>query len=409
MIFLTGSTGFLGRELLARLLLRTPDRFALLVRPATGVESAKRIEQILGGLFPQGVAARFADRIEIVEGDIALENFGLGASQFDDLARRTSTVFHSAASTALNSTVEEARPINVTGTANVLDLADRAFQSHGAPISFFHISTAYVAGDCDQVVKPHELRLDGPFRNGYEHSKAESEALVRNSRSIKATIFRPSIIVGDSVTGETSAFNVVYVPAKFISKGLFRALPGIPSTPFDIVPVDYVADAIIELSLRHQEGGAAYHLSVGVGRETTPHEILEFIIQTYNRFYAQRKTLLGVPLFLSPDLVSRGLTAAMHGVERVEKMFSHQIGVLRQVLPFVPYMTSNPRFDTSNTVADLGNILAAPPLFKTYAERLFEYCFHTNWGRRPWTNPHNHDSWLDRYMLSMAPRAIQSI
>ncbi len=134
----------------------------------------------------------------------------------------------------------------------------------------YYVSTAYVAGLRQGVVGPDELSFSAGFRNAYEQTKAEAEALVRDvSSRFPTVIFRPSIIVGDSISGQTSAFNVIYVPAKLLVRGLFRFVPAVPNIPFDVVPVDYVADAIAHLSRLPLPSGTCYHLTVGIGREST--------------------------------------------------------------------------------------------------------------------------------------------
>lgn len=402
MYLVTGSTGFLGRELLARLLVEPPSRcgdprIAVVVRPQGDQDGQARIRELLRTIFGDD-APRFADSVEVIPGDITLPNFGLGDAAFDDLARRVEGVYHSAASTDLNPPLEEARLNNVAGTVNTLDLARRASAFSGRPADFFHVSTAYVAGSNCSVVSPEFLASSG-FRNGYEQSKAEAEIEVRRETSVNSCIFRPSVIVGDSVTGQTSAFNVLYIPAKFVLKGLLRVLPASPTAPFDVVPVDYVADAIVALSRHPNRTSSAYHLTVGVGRESTPLEILEQLLHAFEKYRIKGRSLLHVPPLLSPEMLSSLLamvSAAYTQLEKWEQIICRRLPVLKHILPFVPYMADNPRFDTASARRDLDGILNPPPLFKFYAERIFAYCIQTDWGRLPWHNPANYHSWFSR-------------
>ena len=418
MILLTGGTGFLGREVLGRLLLSIPDsRFVLIVRPNGTEDVSLRIQQVLAETFSPEQAAQLMERIEVVAGDMTLEKFGMADSEFDQLASRIHTIYHGAASTSLKQPIEEAWPINVQGTAQTVRLAEladskiRNGSSHvshtdsswiGDGIRMNHISTAYVAGDTKEVVTPDQLNLSVNFRNGYERSKAEAEMLVRAmDENVSRTIFRPSVIVGDSVTGQTSAFNVVYIPAKFLSKGFLHAVPASPNIPFDIVPVDYVADAVAALGSMPKARGRCYHLTAGLGRETSPIEILDILIHTVNEYrnHCSRRGLKKLPFIPIDELLALAeisLTAARSSVKNFEKFFGKRLDVILQTLPFVPYMMSNPRFEATDTFTDLNGVLPQPPLFKLYAERLFKYCLETNWGKIPWENPHNRLIWHER-------------
>jgi hypothetical protein len=191
--------------------------------------------------------------------------------------------------------------------------------------------------------------------------------------------------VGDSQTGHTSAFNVIYVPARMIATGVLKTLPAKPLAPFDVVPVDYVADALFQLSQKKDRSANCYHLCAGVGRESNPWEIVEFLIKVFERYSLRGLQVLHAPAFLSPELLHkiyasiRSVTeVARSRVRTLERIVGKQGGA---TLPFLPYMIQNPRFDTTETVSDLGGLAA--PLFSEYAERLFRYCAETDWGRLP--------------------------
>ncbi len=420
MIFLTGGTGFLGRELLARLLLLYPnEKIGVLVRKSADSDSHVRVREILQTIIDPMDLSDAAERVEVIEGDISEFNFGLGDGEFDALAKRCTAIFHSAATTTLNQDRVTAERINVSGTAHVVALASRAHELGNERLFLNHISTAYVAGNSSAIVTPDNLDLNVPFRNAYERSKAEAETLVRAiSDKMPTCVFRPSIIVGDSKTGRTSAFNVIYIPARLLVQGVFLKFPALPNIPFDIVPVDYAADAIVTLSALHrhlgEKSGRCYHICAGVNRESTPWEILELLISTVNK-YRKRGGLLSMPSLVPPEVLSVAHHSFSAGVKILERMVTARLNVFRQTLPFIPYMMNNPRFDISDTVKDLAlarsmhgalmsnsqfnmeknlsssrlilpsdeNILSQPPLFSSYAERVFKFCIDTNWGKNP--------------------------
>ncbi|MCB0344570.1 MAG: SDR family oxidoreductase [Bdellovibrionales bacterium] len=395
MIFLTGATGFLGREVLGRMLVASPDETVLVLVRASKEQSAQqRVRTILNETFGESLAGKYSERVRVLEGDLSLENFGLGDSAIKDLSNDVNQIFHCAASTDLGQSLVDARAANVGGAQRVLRFARECSKSAETPCSLLHVSTAYVAGDTDQVVASSDLCLNRSFRNGYEQSKAEAEQLVRAASSdLKTCIVRPSMIVGDSITGATSAFNVIYIPARYIASGLFKVLPARANTPCDLVPVDYVADAVIALAESSQESGLCYHLCSGVGRESTLREIVDLVLKTFNEARRRGLSLLQAPQLISPDTFSHLYRG---GFKNIEEQFSRGLRVLKEILHLLPYMAANPRFDMSLTNRTLEGLVTPAPLFKDYGPLVFNYCLQTNWGKREWTNPDNLQNWWMR-------------
>ena len=262
-LLLTGSTGFVGMELLARALERTDRRVTALVRAASADAARARIDGVLDDLF--GTRAReYRQRVRAVAGDLLAPGLGLDGRTRDELAERTTTLVHSAASVSFTLPLAQARAVNVEGTRHVVELAEHAARRGGLDC-YGHISTAYVAGDHSGRFDERALDVGQDFRNSYEQTKFEAERLVRE-RELPARILRPSIIVGDRHSGWTAAFNVLYWPLRALSRGLFSAIPADPASPVDAVSVDYVADAVH--TLVHDpapvaEGGETYHLIAG--------------------------------------------------------------------------------------------------------------------------------------------------
>jgi thioester reductase-like protein len=394
-VLVTGGTGFLGAEVISRLLSsiqleRRPEVVRVLVRGDDAEEKFR-------SLCKKVIAAKLDPTpLKLVRGDIQLENLGLGQSEFDTLAASTSRIIHSAASTHLGQSLELARDTNVRGTKNILNLAQKS-REFGSFDTFFHVSTAYVAGDTTSTVRSSNLCLNRPFKNGYEQAKAEAEVLIRGA-NLNYCIYRPSIIVGDSESGITTSFNVLYVPVKFLVRGFFSALPFNSSTPFDVVPVNYVADALSALSgysfvhpsgrivRAGQRNSDCYHLTVGFGRESSPWEIVEFVLQAFNRSKLSKIGPLHIPALIPQEmlhLVHHSICVARTGVKSLEKLFTKKLGILSQILPFLPYLIRNPQFDSFETDRDLKGIVDQAPAFNSYAEKLFLYCMDSDWGRNP--------------------------
>ena len=164
-------------------------------------------------------------RAVAIAGDLTAPRLGLG-ERHDEIAAGVGTVIHSAASVAFDLPIEEARAINVEGTRRVLDFAGAVPDLQRVA----YVSTAYVAGDRRGTVYEDD-RETGTFRNSYERSKHEAEAVVRSS-TLPWTIARPSIIVGESTTGWTASFNVLYGPLRAFAAGrLSRCCPRAGARP----------------------------------------------------------------------------------------------------------------------------------------------------------------------------------
>ncbi|MGA3082753.1 MAG: SDR family oxidoreductase, partial [Terracidiphilus sp.] len=186
LIFITGATGFLGARLVRELLERQPlATLALLIRDQARQTGRQRAD----ALVPE--AAR--QRVEVYSGDVGQPNCGLASAAFERLSAETTRVVHCAATVRFDHTLDEARRINVEGTRRVLDFAAAARNLR----SLAYVGTAYVAGEREGLVREDELAVGQSYRNTYEQTKAEAEALVRSRLGeLPGVILRPSIIVG---------------------------------------------------------------------------------------------------------------------------------------------------------------------------------------------------------------------
>jgi thioester reductase-like protein len=357
-VLLTGATGFVGMELLARYLERT-ERPVLTVVRAGGEEAAReRIDGVLANLFGED-AGRYADRVTAFAGDLTAPDLGLDRGRWDLLAAESTMIVHCAASVSFGLTLEEARAINVEGTRRMLALAGRA-QELGGLERYAQVSTAYVAGTHGGRFRECDLDVGQSFNNSYEQSKFESERLVRSHPELPFTVLRPSIVVGDRNSGWTAAFNVLYWPLRALARGLFPAVPAIPSAPVDVVSIDYVADGIHALC--ESSGGIrhTYHLTAGTEASTIA-EIAE-LASAY--FQQPPPRLLSPAEFMSAD----------HGVAR---------SMLEEGAMYFPYFSVTTTFDDAFARAKLepAGISAAP--LREYMSRLLDYATWSRWGKHP--------------------------
>lgn len=358
-VLLTGATGFLGRELLARLL--DQGREVLVVaRDRPGQPARERIHHTLDSL---GTSRR--EGLTVAAGDVRAEGLGLDASgrSWLDGAGPVS-IIHSAAEVRFHLPLETMRAHNVGAVQNVLRLAE----SLGDRLERVdHVSTAYVAGDRVGRVLESEGDAGQIARNPYEASKLEAEEVVR-AAPVPWAIHRPSIIVGDASSGRAGSFKVLYWPLSIYARGRFRTVFGRASCPLDVVPVDFVADAILRLSQQPEALGRAYHLCAGPELQTTVGEVGELA----------RDILGGRPLrFVDPDFYTRYLRPwVLPVLRRIRPEVARSGGV------YLPYLRSNPEFDVREREARLGPECSPPPVAR-YFETVLRFALATDFGRRP--------------------------
>src|SRR6202030_255643 len=266
-IFLTGSTGYIGAHIAAILLDRHSDRLNLLVRAKTEQEAHARLWHALQlHLDFSQVRDALETRISVFRGDLTDARFGLENAEYARLVGTTEAVIHCAAS--LNRKSEKScLNVNLRGTLEVAQLARRAQDAHGLR-RFSQVSTVAVAGHRSHEVVAEDASIDWNRSDydPYARTKKFCEHMVRELLpDVSRTVFRPSIVLGDSRRPETTQFDMVRA---------FVFLAGLPVLPFrpddcvDIVPVDYVADAIVTWHQHPSPRHEIYHLSSGVKSES---------------------------------------------------------------------------------------------------------------------------------------------
>ncbi|WP_302081424.1 SDR family oxidoreductase [Salinibaculum rarum] len=250
--FLTGFPGFLGVSLTERLLERG-ETVTCLVQPKYHDTAGERAEELR---HSTGVAS---ERLTLVTGDITDPNLGLDDPE--TVREQTSELYHLAAIYDLGVDRAPAEAVNVGGTERVLD-----FTMQAGVERLHYVSTCYVSGRHDGVFGPDDLDVGQSFNNHYEATKFEAEVAVqeRMDDGLPATIYRPAIAVGDSQTGETAKYDGLYYLLR-----LFDRQPRIAVGPihppsrryeFNVVPRDFVVDAIAELSGRAETAGSVFQL-----------------------------------------------------------------------------------------------------------------------------------------------------
>jgi nucleoside-diphosphate-sugar epimerase len=219
-------------------------------------------------------------------------------------------------------------------------------------------------------VRENELAVGQSYRNTYEQTKAEAEAVVQSRLgSLPGVILRPSIIVGDSRTGVTSSFKMMYWPLKIYARRLWRTVPGYPDAVLDIVPVDFVASSVAQLLFDEAALGCTVHLCAGPRASATIQQVAHRAMEYFNG---------PEPRFVDPRfffaVVRPLLFLSLWGRKR---------RVLRDGRAYRDYFTMRMQFDTSNAERLLQPAGVSPPPVLDYLDRLFHYCVASDWGRKP--------------------------
>jgi thioester reductase-like protein len=343
LVFFTGFPGFIGTRVVRKLLESDPK-----LRVATLVEG-KMVERAREAADRIGVG----DRIELLAGDIGDRRLGLTDEQRERLTAEVTVAYHLAAIYDLAVPADVAQLVNVDGTGNVLDLlADcRKLERHN------YVSTAYVAGDRTGHVYEHELLMGQGFKNHYESTKFQAEVWVRQSLDrIPTTIYRPAIVVGDSQTGETQKFDGPYYILRTISRTVRMKTPipqfGKSDAPFNVVPVDFVVDALVSAASDPEAVGETFHL---VDPEPVTAQELTTLL---SREYAGKDPAYKLP----PKAVEASLRS-----KTVRKAFQ---GVPREG---IVYLNHPVRFDTRRASAVLARSGLRCPRFEEYVGPMVEF------------------------------------
>jgi len=354
-IFLTGATGYIGSYVAARLL-EQGERLSVLVRAESRGQAAERLWQAWQLHFPEfaAFAERLRAQVEIFAGDVTQPRFGLDEAAYGRLVTVTDSVIHAAAT--LNRRSERScLNVNLRGTLEVIQLARRARELHGLA-RFSHVSTVAVAGHRSHEIVSEDESIDWSRADydPYARTKKFSEHMVRELlEGVPIAIFRPSIVLGDSRRPETTQFDMVRA---------FAFLAGLPILPFrpedkiDIVPVDFVADAIATLHRKERTEHGIYHLSSGADSES------------YRRITASLAEAAGSrpPLFL--PWLERPFGAVVNFAAGLGRSRLGRGASLLKV--FYPYLIWDTVFDNRRIVAELGR---RPAPFSSYCYGLLRY------------------------------------
>jgi thioester reductase-like protein len=353
-IFLTGATGYIGSYLAAGLLEQHGESLNVLVRASSTEEAQRRLWQSLQLHFDfPSFRDHLGARIRIFLGDLTSPQFGLGQDEYRALTAGTDSVLHCAAS--LNRKSEKScLNVNLRGTLEVVQLARRAQAAHGLR-RFSQVSTVAVAGhrSNETVQEDRSIDWDRSDYDPYARTKKFCEHMVREMLpDVPRLVFRPAVVLGDSRRPETTQFDMVRAFA------FLAGLPVLPLRPddrIDIVPVDYVADAIVTLHQKVRPEHEIYHLSSGEGSET----------------YRGLTQALAAASGSMPPMFWPGLERPFRwAVDRLARRRDNAGYAASLLKVFLPYLTWNTVFDNRRVAGELGR---APERFSSYSFPLLRF------------------------------------
>ncbi|MDX1570306.1 MAG: SDR family oxidoreductase [Xanthomonadales bacterium] len=370
--FVTGATGFIGRNLVLKLLQRRGKVYILMRRG-----SKEKLQAL------KDSAGTAADRIIPVYGDLTKSNLGVGKKKREELEGNIRHFFHVAAIYDMKAGGEEQRAANVDGTRNAIDLAE-AVKAR----CFHHVSSIAAAGLYSGVFREDMFEEAENLDHPYLRTKHESEGIVREKCTIPWRIYRPSMVLGHSQTGEIDKIDGPYYFFKLIQK-MRDALPpwmptiGIEGGRLNMVPVDFVVDAMDHIAHKRGLDGQCFHL-------TDPHPMrVGEVLNTFARAaHAPEMTMrIDARMFsFVPSSVKQGM-AMFPPVRRITNMILEDLGIPRGVLSFVNYPT---KFDSRNTETALKGTGIRVPKLEDYAWRLWDY----------WERHLDPDLFIDRSLKS---------
>lgn len=350
-VLLTGFPGFLGSELVRRVLARKGRPSVLcLVQPKFAALARKRVAEIEAEFASRGTPV--AGRLRLVPGDITQPDLGL--EEPAEVAKSVREIFHLAAVYDLSVKRETALKINVLGTRHVLAFAQRCKKL----TRLQYVSTCYVSGRYVGIFREEDLVRGQEFNNFYEETKYLAEVEVREAMAdgLPVTIYRPAVVTGDSRTGETQKYDGPYYVIRWLLKQPTVAVLPVPGDPkrtrINLVPRDFVIDAIAALSQAKASAGKCYQLA-----DPDPPTIDDAI------------TLMGKATGRVIVRVPMPLTVAKSAIEHVPGVYQ-LLGIPASAVDYFIHPTF---YDTANADRDLAALGIRCPHLADYMPHLVEF------------------------------------
>ncbi len=354
--FVTGATGFIGKRLVKKLLARKGSVVYFLMRE----ESRDKLSDLLD--FWGTTKARAIP----VFGDLTSAKLGVSKDDTKKLAKNVDHFFHLAAMYDMTADADEQSAVNVDGTRNMVEFANAIHAG-----CLHHVSSIAAAGMYEGIFREDMFDEAEGLDHPYYATKHESEKIVRNESKVPFRVYRPGLVVGDSVTGEMDKIDGPYYFFKLIQR-IRQLLPpwmptiGIEGGRINIVPVDFVVDAMDHIAHQAKLDGQCFHLT-----DPEPLRVGEVLNVFCRAAHAPTMSIRinAALLGFIPKSVKKGIMSLVP-VRRVRDALMKDLGLPSDVMGFVNYPT---RFDSRETQRALkGTGIACPPL-DTYAAPIWDY------------------------------------
>lgn len=361
---ITGGTGLVGQYLLRDLTL-ADQKLAVVVRDGRREQAAMRVERIMQ--MWEAEVGRSLPRPVVLTGDVSQPGLGLHEDQREWVRRHCSRFVHNAATLTFHPTSDgEPFRTNVGGTKHVMDLAQFA-----QPDQFHYVSTAYVCGKREGVIREDEFDCGQEFRNAYEESKFEAERIVRETAGPwTTTIYRPAVIGGDSTTGYTATYHGIFMYLRLLAtlvpqqqrdeNGVIQTPIHLPMTgdePRNLVPVEWVTKVMTRILLDSATHGRTYHLVPD--QPITPRRLIDACCKYFN----------------SDGVVYCGPNAP----RSAENDFAARY--FENAQAYEDYEQCDPTFDCRNLKEVAGDI-PCPEITEDVVLRYMEFGVQDRWGKR---------------------------
>ncbi|MGA8784057.1 MAG: SDR family oxidoreductase, partial [Polaromonas sp.] len=311
--FVTGATGFIGKRLVKKLLERKGATVHFLIRK----ESAGKVAALREYW---GVSAA---RAVPVHGDLTQKKLGVSSEDIKKLKGEVAHFYHLAAVYDLNADEESQMSANIDGTRSAVEFAKAIDAGH-----FHHVSSIAAAGLYEGVFREDMFDEAENYDHPYFRTKHEGEKIVRKECKVPWTVFRPAMVVGHSVTGEMDKIDGPYYFFKLIQR-LRQMLPswmpmvGLEGGRINIVPVDFVVDALAHISHQDPASGKCYHLVDPVGYRVG--DVLDILSKAAHG--PRMNLFVNAALFgFIPKAVKKGLMA-LSPVRRLHKAIMTDLGL----------------------------------------------------------------------------------
>ena len=343
-VLFTGFPGFIGARLIPRLMELDRDTTFVCLVQEKFVPAAREAVQKMAADHPHT-----KQRMELAVGDITSPGLGMSHSEADALHARLTGCYHLAAVYDLAVKREIAMRVNVEGTKNVLDFLEESPRL----TRFDYVSTAYVSGTAVGLFREGDLDVGQRFKNFYEETKFLAEVAVKE-RGLPTAVYRPGIVVGDSRTGVTAKFDGPYFAMNAMrhlpSPGAFIKV-GSGNAPVNLVPVDFVLEAIARLSTWDGSAGKTYNL-------TDPSPMTAYEIEELTA-HALGKSFVYVPVPLP-------IAKLLFFPPAVQQLF----GMPTESLDYFDHTC---RYDCATATADLARFGVKCPPLADYFQRLVRF------------------------------------